>query len=644
MLKRYLLLFAVMLCLGGIACRAAVRLPRVWGDGAVLQREQPLTLWGWAHPGEPINVDFMGSRFQTQANEAGEWSVVMGSYKAGGPHELKVNDLTVTDLWIGDVWVCSGQSNMETTINRVAIRYPYEVTSYTNMQIREFNPGVEYAFDGPQKDTRTGEWIPCVPDKIGNYSAIGYFMAKELFARYGVPIGLITNAVGGTPIEAWMSAESLPAYGYGEALQRLQRPGYVDSIQQALRRQSRAMSNGSGPQKEAFPDLDAPDWEPIEFPGFTRISGSMWYKTDFTVPQGGCVPSVVILGTIVNADQTYINGQQVGNTTYQYPPRIYTIPAQVLREGTNTLVVRVENSFGMGGFTPEKDHSVYLGAVHPFYDKAQRISLENNKWYARKGVENPPRQTMPEGTPFTPSVTWEYQPTAVYNAMLTPFTRLPVKGVLWFQGESGNEADYDSRLETMMATWRNDWNNPKLPFIILQLAGYTKDQTDLNAPCAMAARRDAQRKAALADPYAQLVVTLDLGEWNDIHPLSKKEVAARVTQAVQYLAYGNTKAVLTPQVSRIRRKGSDVILTFSDTGKGLTTSDGKDPQLFRLKDRNGDFVAARAVIIGKNKVKVSAPSVTEPVAVRYAWNNFCAEANLRNKASMPASPFELVVK
>lgn len=637
-------MLALLLCVNSIDSQAAVRVPRVWGNGAILQRDQPLTLWGWADAGETVNVKFIGKTYQTVADSKGEWSVVFPAQKAGGPYELKVNDLTITDILIGEVWVCSGQSNMETTVNRVAIRYPYEVTSYNNTRIREFNPGVEYAFDGPHKDTKTGEWRTCTQEYVGEFSAIGYFMAKELYEKFDVPIGIITNAVGGSPIEAWMSSETLPAFGYKEALDRLQRPGYVDSVQQASRPK---MPEGAAPVRmprveESLPDVNDKDWTLVDFPGFMPINGTVWFKTEFTVPKGGCVPSVVILGTIINSDQTYINGKKVGNTTYQYPPRIYTIPADVLQEGTNQLLVKVNNSFGQGGFTPEKDYSVYIGAVHPFYDKAQRISLIDNKWYIKKGPETPRPQRVP-GATYTMPITWQYQPTSLYNAMLTPFTHLPVRGVLWFQGESGNETDYDQRLLTMMKTWRDDWNDPDLPIIVLQLAGYTKDMEDPNARCQMALRRNDQRKAALADPNAQLVVTLDLGEWNDIHPLSKKEVAARVTQAAYYLAYGDKKAVLTPQVSKIECSGAEVLLTFSDVGKGLTTSDGKTPQTFRLKDKDGDFVEARATIVGKNKVRVSAPSVTNPVAIRYAWNNFSAASNLQNKGGHPATPFEFEV-
>ena len=230
----------IVCLLAGFPLSATVTLPRVISNSMVLQRDKKIHIWGWADPGEKVTLRFIQETRSVTADSNGSWSISFPKMEPGGPYRMEINDLVIEDIMIGDVWLFSGQSNIELQVRRVAIRYPHEVTAYTNTNIREFRTRTDYAFDSPKKDLSTGQWTVCTPENAREFSALGYFFAKNLYEKYQIPIGLIVNAVGGSPLDAWLDEATLRTFPgpdgkdyYEQTITRLKQDGYVDSVKQA---------------------------------------------------------------------------------------------------------------------------------------------------------------------------------------------------------------------------------------------------------------------------------------------------------------------------------------------------------------------------------------------------------------------------
>ncbi|RYY12837.1 MAG: sialate O-acetylesterase, partial [Cytophagaceae bacterium] len=339
------LLAGLSLLLGAVpAAQAQVRLPRLVSDGMVLQRDAPMRIWGWAAPGEKLTVAFQGKTYPATTGTDGQWRVTLPAMKAGGPYELKIdasNHLVVKDILLGDVWFCAGQSNMELPMRRVRDKYPQEVATANNPRIRQFDVPMRYDFRGPKTDVSGGSWVAVTPATIQNFTAVGYFFAKEINAKYQVPVGLIKVAVGGSPAEAWLSADALKQFPkYEQQVAPYRDSAAVFGIRQ---REGAAVSDwykhlhqadlgeAPGQVKWSSPSYDASGWATMNVPGYWAnetplgmVNGVLWFRKEVEVPaamagQAGRLE----LGTLVDADSTYINGQLVGTTAYQYPPRKY---------------------------------------------------------------------------------------------------------------------------------------------------------------------------------------------------------------------------------------------------------------------------------------------------------------------------------
>ena len=194
---------------------AQVRLPKLVSDGMVLQRDTKVNIWGWAAPSEKVALKFNGKTYQATTGADGKWQISLPALKAGGPYQMDItasNRIELKDILIGDVWVCAGQSNMETPMSRLRDRFPQEVATANNPRIRQFVVPLTYALNGPKTDIRGGSWVGVSPQSIDQFSGVAYFFAKDLYAKYQVPIGLLRNAVGGSPAEAWLSAEALKQF------------------------------------------------------------------------------------------------------------------------------------------------------------------------------------------------------------------------------------------------------------------------------------------------------------------------------------------------------------------------------------------------------------------------------------------------
>ncbi|WP_317172697.1 sialate O-acetylesterase [Hymenobacter polaris] len=623
--------------------QATVRLPRLVSDGMVLQRDQPLHIWGWAAPGEAVQVAFRGQTARATTGPDGRWQVQVPAQKAGGPYELKVkgsNELTVRDVLVGDVWLCSGQSNMETPVSRVRDRYPEVVAQANNPRIRQFEVPLTYAFSGPRADVTGGSWVSTTPQSVLKFSAVAYFFAMDLQAKYNVPIGLIKDAVGGSPAEAWLSADALKQFPkYEEQGAKYKDSTLVAGIKQRegaavadwyRRLHQTDQGEQPGQPKWSAPGYDASSWATMSVPGYWAdktplgpVNGVIWFKKEVDVPAAMVgQPARLELGTLVDADSTYINGQLVGTTGYQYPPRKYDFGPDVLRAGKNVITVRLISNGGRGGFTPGKEYRLVAGG--------QTIDLKGD-WQYKLGATLPP-------TPGT--TTFQYQPGGLYNGMIAPVLPYAVKGVLWYQGESnaGHPQDYQALLTSLIGDWRSHLQRPALPFVYAQLPNFMAVKKE-PSESGWAALRDAQRRT-LAVPHTGMATLLDVGEWNDIHPQDKKTVGHRLALAAEKTAYGDKQVVAAgPLFQSAHATGNKVTLTFADPGSSLVAKGGGPLTGFAVAGEDKKFVWAQARIEG-DKVVVWSDQVPHPNAVRYAWADNPENAALYNKAGLPASTFQ----
>jgi sialate O-acetylesterase len=618
-----------------------IKLPKLISDGMILQRNTPVKIWGWAAKNEKVSVRFIDSTYTTIASEDGKWNVQLKKYKEGGPYEMVIkgsNLIAIHNIMIGDVWLCSGQSNMELPMRRVSPIYKEEITNSENYYIRHFAVPQKYNFNIALEDLNGGNWKSANPETVLDFSAVAYFFAKELYAKYRVPIGLINASLGGSPAQAWISEESLkkfPDY-YNEA-QKFKDSSLIKKIEsedndwiQAWYALSKERDEGYKDSKKLWsdPNLATADWATMKIPGYWAddelgfVNGIVWFRKKINVPSSLVgKPALLILGRIVDADSVFINGSFVGTTSYQYPPRRYNIPPTLLKEGENTIVIRVINNSGRGGFVPDKEYVIET--------ENQKINLIG-EWQFRLGAKMDPlaSQTF---------IRWK--PLGLYNGMIAPLLNYKIKGAIWYQGESNanRPVEYKELLSTLIYDWRYKWQQGNIPFLLVQLPNFMEAKPE-PSESNWALFRESQLKT-LSVANTGLVVAIDIGEWNDIHPLNKKDVGNRLALAAEKIAYGDKRIVHSgPIYKSMKVSGNKIVLTFSSIGSGLIAKDGGELKCFAIAGADKKFVWANAKI-ENNKVIVWSDSVNKPVAVRYAWADNPEGANLFNKEKLPASPF-----
>ena len=653
---------------------AKVQLPQIFQSGMVLQRGTAIPVWGQADPGEVVTISLNKKVCQATADASGHWRVNLPAMKAGGPYTLVVegkdsgvqdavrntSPISLSDVWIGDVWLCTGQSNMETTLERVSPQYPDELDD-SNSMVRLFH--VQYQTDTrqPSSDLRPTSWKPLNRENAWRFSSIGYFLGKQLQREKGVAQGIIENAWGGTPIEAWIAADTIarhfPVYSRqtmlyqnddfvaaqqraaGQAEQQWQRilnqsdPGMAGSSQSTVHGSQSAMPVW------ASAGFDDSQWvevnqynltaKPSPMAGRREWIGSLWLRQHIRIDaQHAGKAARLLLGTLYDSDVTYINGVQVGNTGYQYPPRRYQVPEGLLREGDNVITVRFINKNGMPYFIHEKPYRLVFGN--------DDILPLGEQWKIHEGLEMP--RSIGSG------ISLQNQPSTLFNGMISPLAPFAVAGVVWYQGESNTgmrqAGEYAKMLRLLMANWREAFERPQMPFVIVQLANYMAPVMEPQNT-GWSVVREAQRIVAKEDAHAELALAIDLGETVDIHPLRKKEVAQRIALDFERLVYGK-KVVLAPEVTKaeIRGAGSEiqgakceVVLTLDQPMRAGTL------KYFELADAQGKFRNVEATASG-SQIIIASPMDT-PTALRYAWKDNPLGVNTYSLGGLPLSPFEM---
>ena len=619
---------------------AAIRMHRLFSDGLVLQRNMEVPVWGWSEPGQTVNVCLLPVEGKTKkkpitytatADAAGKWQMRLPAMRPMGPLTLQVSSgevkVVINDVWVGDVWVCSGQSNIDTNIERVYPQYPEEIDQDSTTRVRLFKVENEAVLRGPSSHLLSSGWKTLSKKNAWRFSALGYFLGKQMEEKTGVVQGIIQCSWGGTPIESWIPRDSVARFDKRMADEALfyedakVRDAAKEANQLAADRWNELLNqldpgvNGNW----TAPEYDDSQWERTQqykLP-VSRLNGSFWMRQHIRIDAAHAgQEALLLLGTLVDADFTYLNGKLVGQTGYQYPPRRYNIPKGLLREGDNVITVRFVNHGAAPKFVEEKPYLIRWadGTTLPL----------SPEWLVHEGVSMPNQPSMPTG--------FQNMAAAAYNGMLFPLTPYAISGIVWYQGESntGRAKVYEAQLRCLMQDWRQQFQQPELPFVIVQLANFMAP-SPMPQETGWAELRESQRLAALSDPRAELAVAIDLGEANDIHPLRKKELAERVVLAFDKLVFGKQVSLSPQPLSAKATNDGTVIVTFDQP---VTATQG-----FEIADAEGPFrnvgceaKGSQVIIHGRG------------TRLRYAWKNNPIEADCRAKGSLlPATPFEIQI-
>ncbi len=615
----------------------SLELPHIFSSNMVLQRDKPIPVWGKSLPGATVTLEFAGETQSTVAKPCGAWKIRLNERPAGGPYVMTISAVDTTivfhNILLGDVWIASGQSNMQWSVNN-SNNPEKEIANANYPSIRLFT--VPHSVSGfPKTDVTGGEWVECSPQTIPGFSAVAYFFGRELHNHLDVPIGLLHTSWGGTPAEAWTSADMLHSIpDYKSAAQTLisEKPDYelLNKAQQPLAEryndlvQTANEGIKAGVHKTKFDDSE---WRTMTVPGYweenglPNFNGFVWFRKTITVPAEAKSQQLVLnIGRIPQSDITYFNGTEIGRTGGDQIYRSYTIPAELMRAGENVIAVRITNRWGNGGFSGSAD------SMGVFTATGEKLVDITGEWRFDESSE-----------PELPNVVgYQHRPAALYNAMIAPLVPYAITGAIWYQGESnaGRAYQYRTLFPKMIEDWRVRWGQGYFLFLFVQLANFMEvlpEPSESN----WAELREAQLKT-LDFPNTGQAVTIDIGEADDIHPRNKQDVGKRLALAARHIAYGEDIVYSGPIYKSMQVEENQIVLSFDHIGSGLTAK-GDKLEGFAIAGNDRKFVWADAEIQG-DQILVSSPKVAEPAAVRYAWANN-PECNLYNKEGLPASPF-----
>ncbi|KAA9347229.1 sialate O-acetylesterase [Larkinella humicola] len=618
---------------------ADVRLPKIFGSHMVLQRRKPVPVWGWSDPNEKITVQFNNQTKTTKADKSGKWMVRLDPIEAGGPFALAVagkkNTVTFDDVLVGEVWICSGQSNMEWVV-KSSTNAAQEIQEANYPLIRHFKVPHDLSLS-PKDDVLGGEWQAATPETVGNFTAVGYFFARELLKELNnVPIGLLNTSWGGTQSESWTSREAMDSFEeFKPVVSTIPKTleefasKRLEQLQTQVKSVQGELPGVAEVQQWSGTDFDDANWQTLRLPDlFDRkalpgFDGVVWFRREITVPAELAGKEMTLtLGPVFDADETYLNGVKVGTTTQTGQARTYTVRGGTLKPGRNVIAIRVDDQNGTGGFTAKEDQFKLSGA-------GQEISLVGDWKYRIADYNRNPALVNPNMTG-----------TILYNAMIHPLIPYAIQGAIWYQGESnaGRAYQYRKTFPLMITDWRTRWGQGDFPFLFVQLASFNAANGTSATGSTWGELREAQTMT-LALPNTGMAVTSDIGESKDIHPKNKQDVGKRLALNALKTVYGQNRVYSGPVFKAMDVTGNKAVLTFDHVGGGLQSSD-KYGYLkgFEVAGADQKFHWAKAEIQG-DKVIVSSSEVTTPVSVHYGWADDNGEVNLYNKEGLPAVPF-----
>jgi sialate O-acetylesterase len=630
-------LFSFLFCQHTLA---QLQLCRLFADHAVLQRQKPIQIWGNAKPNEAVALTFANQAKTTRADANGTWRVAFAAMEAGGPYTLNVasgkETLMRTDILIGEVWLCSGQSNMEWKVSQ-ANDFRKERQNANFPSIRHYNVAHEVALQ-PEKELKNGDWSVCSSETVGDFTAVGFFFAREIYQKMGIPIGLLHSSWGGSQVESWISKEGMLSSeelkNYAQNL-----PTTWEDADKLLERNIKKKLLGDAnkiitleeEKKYLQAEYDFSTWHSgdalgqWDWKGIWAWRGNGYMAKSIDIPSDYCnVMTTLNLAEHFGYDEVYLNGKLIF-AGIQKGVRHLPIPANTWKSGTNKLMIKINQAiepewFGLGWTGSADDLSITC-------DK-QQLSLADNKW-----------KLMPAfAEPHTFVHSSNNVGTSIYNKMIAPLLPFPIKGVLWYQGETNADRahQYRKTFPLLIQDWRTKWND-EFPFYFVQLATFGGNQNS-NEGSKWAELREAQT-LALQLPKTGMAVTTDIGNPTDIHPTNKQDVGKRLAAVALKNTYNQAVIPTGPLFEKVVFEQDKAIVSFQSVGKGLVIKDKYNYlKGFEIAGEDHIFYYAKAEI-KENSIVVSASQVPKPVAVRYAWSDAPVDANLFNSEGYPASPF-----
>lgn len=601
------------------------KLPRLFSDHMVLQRDTELKFWGWDSPGQNVSISFSGIEEITTTNNDGYWQVYLPKQDAGGPHQIEVRgseSITLNDIYFGDVWIAGGQSNMEWKFSWVVDGWEEEVANSDYPEIRFFEVENDLSFK-KEPHLNSGEWKIANPENSPNFSAVAWYFAKLNHVEKGVPVGIIDSNWGGTPAEAWTPAERLQTVtGYEEeAKEVLAEPNWEQKFSDAQKENELRWARING-QTDILKfgahenDFDDSEWSTVILPNKEALTDYIWLRKSFTVDEVD--DAILSFGNPGKFTIVYIKGIQVYSKSWNDNPELINIEKTLLQKGENLISIRTVEDW---------DNRAFIGSDDDFWISiGDTKTVLNGSWKFSNTLEDP----------LDEYILYEHSPGFLYNAMIHPLVGYSIKGAIWYQGESNADMHkyYHELFSTMITSWRDAWNN-EFPFLFVQLAAWLP-RHDEPTDSDWARLREAQTQT-LALPNTAMAVTIDIGDAEDIHPRNKKDVGSRLWQAAQKVVFDEDVIHSGPMYRSHETVGSSIEITFDFAENGWENRGADQIEGFAIAGSDSVFHWAKAEI-DKNKIRVYSDDVPNPIAVRYAWADN-PKVSLFNREGLPVVPF-----
>ena len=661
MLRKSVLSFIVILSFGfqSIAQKKPLRLNALFSDHMVLQQNANVAFWGSSSTNEKVIVSGSWGKFaEITSDENGQWKLYLPTPKAGGPFTVNISTSTnkeaLEDVMVGEVWLASGQSNMEMPLmgwppNDIINNAEEEIAKSNYPEIRMFT--VERQLSLEPKATFNGKWKVCSPETSGNFSASAYFFARKLHKELNVPIGIIHSSWGGTPAESWTSKKTIDTFNEFKSV--TQSINTSDLFKNELKWFSQFKAIGIPTTDEQWINLNLldnliveksyndSDWEEIQLPGRYdnqinggEFNGAVWFRKNIVIDNLDS-DYILTIGAVDDMDETYVNGHKIGGLIgmgFWNKKREFKIPKSILKKGNNTIAVRAIDAEGVGeiiGPMTLSNNNIKV-SLNGNWKYKLIAEIYNNKFYLY-GINNIDFNSRIKTIKLNSGV-----PTVLYNGMINPLVPYTIKGVIWYQGESnvGRADQYENLFPAMIRDWREKWNYD-FPFYYVQIAPY---QYNINKDSLLDQSqelREAQRNS-LKTKNTGMVVTMDIGNFNNIHPSNKQDIGSRLARLALSNNYSINIVPSGPIFNGLKVIGSKLILEFENPGSRLISKG--DLLGFEIAGADKKYVFANAKIIN-NQVELYSDKIKNPLYARYAWKDK-AVPSLFNLEGLPASSFK----
>lgn len=617
--------FLMLLFNAGLCLNAQTTVSNLFSDHMVIQRDQPVKIWGWADNGTSINVTLSENSANT-VSQNGKWEVELPAMRAGGPYDITIKaeaTITISDVLVGDVWIAGGQSNMEWILKNTEDA-ELELTAANYPQIR-FYKVPHTVSHTPNKQVPGGKWNVADPERAKIFSGVAWYFAKKNHLEKGVPVGILESNYGGTPAESWLSLDAISSVAsYAEDVATIKDPqkdwGAIlvqNELNDKLRFEVIADTDVAMATGAHVLDLDDSAWESVQIPNKKPILDFVWLRK--TLNLKGTERNVKLnVGKMETRGQLFFNGELMYSKKTT-KVKIISIPTELIREGKNVITCRLANSYGGKTYFGDRDNTW-------IEMEGTRLSLEG-EWKYSNTIESP----LPEVQDY------KYLPSFLYNGMIAPIINFNARGIIWYQGESNalRANEYNTLFTTLIKDWRDGWQKPDMPFLFVQLANFQarKEQPSNHD---WAYLREAQTQS-LAIENTGMTTTIDIGDANDIHPRNKKDVGERLWGNARKVSFGDANVSSGPMYQSHKILNKTITISFDYASGGLQTINDAVPVGFAIAGADKIFYWADAQIQG-DQIHLTADEVSTPVAVRYAWAVNPA-TNLYNKEGLPAIPF-----